>query len=136
MKNLFIASLMFIASIASVFVFAEAGSAVERSEQANLVIYRPADNSAVNYRIMVDGNYMGKLKPNSAIKLQLSAGDHVIRANDPKHTRLEVAIRGDRVIYIRNEIDRRSSRLSFTVGEPADDVVAKLAASNNVARIN
>ena len=105
------------------------------AQPANLIIYRPADRSAMNYRILVDGRYLGKLKRDSAIKLHLEAGEHTIAASDPKRTKLVVNVDAQGVTYVRSDIDRKS-RLTLTVTEPADSVVAKLSAGKAVSLVN
>lgn len=132
MKNFIIASLLILVSVS---VFSETIKEVDELEQANLVIYRTADNSALNYRLAVDGKYIGKLKSNSAIKLQLNAGAHVISFNDQKKTKMRVVTHGDRVTYVRKEIDKRL-RISLIVGQPIDDAEKSLAVRKFVAQLN
>lgn len=132
MKNLLIASFLILASVS---VFSETLNEVDEIEQANLVIYRTTDNSAVDYRLLVDGKHIGKLKPNSAIKLRLSAGDHIISSNDRNKTKLKVVTHGDSVTYVRKDIGRRS-RISLTPGQPTDDVVENLVVRKFVAQLN
>ncbi len=131
MKELIIASILIFASVSA---FAEQGNSVSESEQGMLTIYRTADNSAINYRLMVDGKHIGRLKPNSAINLPLRVGEHVITSNDRNKTKLKVLVDGDGVTYIREEVDKRA-RISLTVDEPTDYVVEKIAARSRVAQI-
>jgi hypothetical protein len=115
--------LAFIISLLSLTpsAYAEAGRA--SPEQANLVIYRPNDYSALNYRIWVDDRYMGKLKPEEVFKLHVSPGKHVIRSNDHNRSELVVTVNEQGVIYVRNEIYRKT-RLAITEVQGLQQAVA------------
>ncbi len=113
MKNIIIVGLMFVVSLLTVATAANAEPAAENAEQVNLVIYRPNDRSALNYRVWVDGQYLGKLERGEVLKLHLSAGEHLIRANDSKRSHLTVMLGGQKVTYVRSEISR-NTELSLT----------------------
>ena len=131
MKNVIITSFLLFMSVSA---FAETVKRVDKSEQANVIIYRTMDDSAVNYRLRVDGKHIGKLKANSAIRLQLSAGDHVITSNDRKKTLLKVSVGSDGVTYVRKDVGR-NTRISLKETTPTIDVVEKYSAYNRVAHI-
>lgn len=128
MKNYLIVSIMFLISLLTVSTLANADT--ERLEQANanLVIYRPNDGSALSYRFWVDGEYMGTLELDEVVKLQLSPGEHVITANDRNRTRLVVTVAEHGSTFVRSEIYRKV-RMSLKVEAPdsrLDGVVAGL----------
>ncbi len=125
---LIISSLSFVAN-SSVNDGASAEGGAERGnadalKQANLIIYRITDRSAINYRILVDGKHVGKLKRGEAISLQLSAGEHVITTSDAKFGKMAVVVSEGAVIYVQGEVNKKS-RLALTVTEPADTTIAK-----------
>jgi hypothetical protein len=81
---------------------------VSQEDNANVVLYRAADNSSLNYRFSVDGKSIGKLKYGSKVYLQLAPGQHRINANDSKKTALIINVKNDHTSYIRSHIDRKS----------------------------
>ena len=136
MKNLMIASAVFMASLLSNVVLAEeGGQSVAPSAQPNLVIYRAEDRSAMAYRIMVDGKRVGKLTKHAVIGLQLEEGEHVISASDKKRTELKVTVVAGGVTYISGHVDKRH-RISLESAEPTQDAVAAMAPSMTMANIN
>ena len=108
MKNIIIVSILFLASLLTVSTLAHADSAVQNNQTAKLVIYRPNDGSSMSYRLWVDDQYMGKLKPKQVVKLQLSPGEHVIRSNDRNRSELSVTVNEQGTTYVRAEIDRKT----------------------------
>ena len=138
MKNVMISCVIGIASVFSLSVFAGSGAndvASAQHQAANLIIYRPADRSAMNYRILVGGEHLGKLKRDTAMKVHLPAGEHVIAASDPNRTKLVVNVSEQGVTYVRGDIDKKS-RLSLTVVEPDASVAAKFSAGKTVSLVN
>lgn len=125
MKNYIIVSLMFLVSLVTVTSLAHAEEQLVSAEQANLVIYRPNDGSAMSYRLWVDEQYMGKLERGHTVMLQLPAGEHVISANDSKRSKLQVTVDDQGVTYVRNAIERKT-RLSLTVDAAGENTVAGL----------
>ena len=123
MKTFISIYLAVIASLLSVIPSAYAETELTSSGQANLIIFRPNDYSAMNYRIWVDDRYMGKLKPEEVIKLHVKPGKHVIRSNDRKRSELVVTVSKQAVTYVRNEISRKT-RLSITEVEGPQQAVA------------
>ena len=113
MKTLITSYLTIIISILSLIpcAYAEAGSTP--AEPVNLIIYRPNDHSAMNYRVWVDGRYMGKLKPKEVIEMHVLPGKHVISSNDRNRSELVVTVSKQGVTYVRNEIYRKT-RLAIT----------------------
>ena len=126
MKNIIINVLIFITFTASWPALANGPDQVADSASANVVIFRPNDGSAINYRISVDGEYVGKLRRDSAINLQLQQGDHIIAVNDAKRTTLTVVANTQEVTYVHTNIGRKS-QLSLTIVEPSSKLVASLS---------
>lgn len=134
MKNLTISAILFFLSIAAVEVLASEGfvmkgevkNEVIEKTQANLIIQRSDEgnaNATLYYRIWVDGKHIGKLKRGRAMRLQLSAGTHSIRANDPAHTERTVQISAQGVTYIQADINKKR-QLSLTVTQPSEQIVS------------
>ena len=106
MKHL---SYLFIAGLLS-FV-----SSLSFATEANVVIVRDAGHpasAALQYRLTVDGEYIGKLKRNEQIELTLPAGKHLISANDKQRTQLEITVPSQGKTVIEGSIDKKR-RLSF-----------------------
>ena len=136
MKDFIIASLIFMFSVISVSVAAEERrESAQQQEVANLVIYRAADRSAMNYRLLVDGKHVGKLDRGRVIRLQLPAGEHIISANDKQRSNISVTVGTDTVIYVRGDVDKRQ-QLSLQVLEPSQGLLARVAATGTIARVN
>lgn len=131
MKDLLITIILI---FTSVLVFAEESYSANELDQGMLTIYRTADNSAVNYRLSVDGKNIGKLKPNAAINIQLEVGEHVIMSNDRDETKLTVLVDGDNHTYIRKEIDNKT-RISLTLDDPTKHVIEQVAARSKTMRM-
>ncbi len=111
MKNIIISCLLFLVSIVSVSAIAESSAiskVVENSEQANLIIYRPKDRSGINYRVAVNGQYFGKLKPNKALRLQVEPGEHIISTSDAKQTQVVINVIEGKETFVQAIIDRKS----------------------------
>lgn len=125
MKNILIVSILFLISLLSVTSLAVAETTVTNDHSANLVIYRPNDNSSLNYRIWVDGKYVGKLKVDEAMKLQVDPGKHVISSNDHNRTRLSVSVAEQGVTYVRKEVHRKTT-MSLAVDKTAYQAFAGL----------
>jgi hypothetical protein len=123
MKTFISIYLAVIVSILNLSPSAYAETELTRPEQANLIIYRPNDYSALNYRIWVDDRYMGKLKPDDVIELHVSPGKHVVRSNDHNRSELVVSVSEQGVTYVRNEIYRKT-RLAITEVEGPQHAVA------------
>jgi hypothetical protein len=131
MKDLLITIILI---FTSVLVIAEESYSANELDQGMLTIYRTADNSAVNYRLSVDGKNIGKLKPNAAINIQLEVGEHVIMSNDRDETKLTVLVDGDNHTYIRKEIDNKT-RISLTLDDPTKHVIEQVAARSKTMRM-
>jgi hypothetical protein len=104
---------------------AETAIAEVDASSANLVIYRPDDGSTLNYRIWVDGHYMGKLKTTESLHLRVKPGEHVISCNDRKRTKLRVTVAQQGTSYVRHEIYRKTT-MSLAVDKTAYQPVAGL----------
>jgi hypothetical protein len=128
MKNSIIGCVIFFCSVISVSGLSaeETGDIVIESGSATgiVVLYRTADRSSMNYRFSVDGKYAGKLKRDSSMQFELSEGEHVIAASDPRHTRLVVNVSQQQVTYIRTDIDKKS-RLSLVPTEVNEQLLVQ-----------
>lgn len=104
LNTLLIPAVMLTASAAST---AEGNPSADPQEQANLVIYRAQDRSAMNYRLLVNGKSVGKLSKHAVIKLHVAEGEHVIAASDSRRTRLKVVVGAEGVTYVSGDVDKR-----------------------------
>ncbi len=127
MKNYIIVSIMFLVSLLTVSTLANADSVAKMNANANanLVIYRPDDGSSLSYRIWVDDQYMGKLELDEVLALQLPAGEHTIRSNDRKRSKLSVTLTEQGTTYVRSEIYRKT-HMSLAVDKVEGEVMAGL----------
>jgi hypothetical protein len=125
MKTIITIIFALIGSILSLAPSAYAEPAIQSPATANLIIYRPNDYSAMNYRIWVDGRYLGKLKRDKALELHVSPGEHVIRSNDRNRSELAVTVNEQGVTYVHSEIYRKT-RIAITEVEGPQQAVAGL----------
>lgn len=95
------------------------------ADQANLVVYRLKDASAINYRVAVDGMHVGKLKRDKALGLNVAVGEHIVSLNDADHTTIKVRVTEQGITYVHNEIDWKQ-RTTLNVTEPTSQGVAGL----------
>ena len=101
----------------------------EAQSDTNLIIYRDEGlrtNSKMYYRVYVDGEYMGKLKRNTAFHMNLTPGTHLVETNDPEQQSIEVNVSVDNVSYVSAEIDRHYG-VTITGAQPAPAVAMQLS---------
>lgn len=120
-NTILISAVMLAASALSI---AEGNPSLDQQGQANLVIYRAQDRSAMSYRLLVDGKNVGKLSKNAVIELHVEEGEHVIAASDSKRTRLTVVVAAEGVTYVSGDVDKRH-RLTLKSVAP-DEIAAAL----------
>ncbi|WP_339667852.1 hypothetical protein [Dasania marina] len=94
MKKIAVISALLFSSISSIAAEPPPPKTIlqDSDQQANLIIYRQADGFALNYRVIVDGKHVGKLKLDKAFGLKLPAGEHTVAINDANHTEIAVNI--------------------------------------------
>lgn len=128
MKNLVIYSFLVLVSLG--------GAAVQASqEKASLVIFRTvelAKYGGIHYKISVDGEYQGKLRPHSIITLELNPGEHIIQASDKQGSTLVVNLKAGETTYINGSIDN-SKQLVMAVAQPTPKVLTKVATEKALA---
>ncbi len=77
---------------------------------ANLVIYRSSPKnqflSQLNYRILVDGRMVGKLKINTHHALTLSPGYHTIIVSDHAHSKIKVSVTENATTIVKGVTQR------------------------------
>ncbi|WP_317930167.1 hypothetical protein [Halioxenophilus sp. WMMB6] len=123
MKNLLLSSVIVVTGLFA--SYALAGDATN----ANLVIFRTIDvaqTRGIHYRLLVDGEEMGKLKPDTVISLQLAPGEHVITASDKKQSQMVVTVSAGETAFVTGSVDRKRV-MNFSEAEPTEAVLATLA---------
>lgn len=111
-------------------------SASTPGEPANVVIYRPGQpptQAGAYYRLFVNGSEVGKLENDRYIALHLPQGEHVIKANDPARTELNLQVQAGKTYWLRGEVVREPApKLALTV-TTADDAVAEMNSLRQLA---
>lgn len=90
---------------------ADAQNPAENAAASRLIIYRPSvqnSQSALYFRVYVDGQYLGKLKNGHHYLVNLAPGDHLITANAKDRPTLSVTVRTASTAVVRTEISRRN----------------------------
>jgi len=135
MKNIILTAFLLVAAMTSWQAAASSAKPAVTNSTANTVIYRPHDDSDINYRIWVDGQYLGRLKHGAVISLNLSEGDHTITLNDAHKTTYQLNVEPKNVSYIQASISKKTG-VTFSRSELSEKLVAKLSATQEVVSIN
>lgn len=109
MKSVFATALFFVLSTFGTTALAADVEIVNSEADANLIIYRDKSDlmsRSVYYRFRVNGQYVGKLRLGDSLYLRTSGGNHIITANDPQRTTIDVTM-GNETRYIEATIDRK-----------------------------
>ena len=128
LNNLLLATLMLVAGFWGSNALAESTPAADAG-QANLVLFRTVEHAAtrgVSYRVSVDGEDQGKIKPRTVIKLPVAAGEHLLEASDKGRTQLLVNLKAGETVYVDTSVDRDRT-MKMAVSEPSERVLEKVA---------
>lgn len=104
-------------------------------QQAQLVIFRTVKhgkNHGINYRLLLDGQQVGKLTADKIIQLQLKPGEHIIQSNDRYHSSLTVNLKPGQTLFVNGSIDRHF-RLNMVEAEPTTAVLEQISAETSIA---
>lgn len=97
--------------------------ASQSSEQATLIVYRPAQNvavSGVSYRVFLDRKHIQRLRVNEHITLQIDPGAHTLMANDKKKSKIEFEAGPRETIYVKASVkDAKTRKMQWSVVHPS-----------------
>ncbi len=88
----------------------EGFAAGDTATRSHLVIYRPKQNAvygSINFRIIVNGKILGKLKGKMYYSVELSPGEHIISVNDKTRTRQKISIEDHEIVVIQGKVNRK-----------------------------
>lgn len=132
-------SLLITTVIATLFTalsgFSELANASE--PEPNLVIFRTvevAKTKGIHHRLTVNGEKVGKLKPDTVIALKLSPGQHTIEAADKRHSQIVINVSEDAVTYVAGSV-QRDRNMDWSITEPTEEVLNELVTNEQVLTI-
>ncbi|WP_019530025.1 hypothetical protein [Dasania marina] len=131
MKKIAVISALLFASINTLAAEPPPPQAISQDsdQQANLIIYRQADGFALNYRVIVDGKHVGKLKLDKAFGLKLPAGEHIVAINDANHTAISVNVVEGATTCVLEIFDKKA-RAQLVENELLSQSIAGLSFAN------